>query len=109
MLKYLIIVIHVLLLFLNYMYNEATMYNIRLNYNMTRAEAIEYMNSKAKHNIVADSIPATCIPYVQKYAENLLLVYAQELKEDLCISFNKAMVLAKEINQPLTVLAQWKE
>lgn len=48
------------------------------------------------------------IPRYQKIAESKLINTAQHLKEDLCISFEHALSLAKEMDAPLHKVALWK-
>lgn len=44
----------------------------------------------------------------QKIAENRLLENAHLIKHDLCISFDRAMNLAKEIDRNRVNVSQWK-
>ena len=48
------------------------------------------------------------IPYYQRAAENKLLSNARQLAEELCITFDQAMSLAKNMDKPLTRVALWK-
>ena len=48
------------------------------------------------------------LPYYQKAAENKLLDQARELADDLCISFDQGVRLAKSMNTRLVQIAQWR-
>lgn len=45
----------------------------------------------------------------QHKAENQILVIAQELKEGLCISHDKAVCLAKTMLPTTNIISKWKE
>jgi hypothetical protein len=45
----------------------------------------------------------------QHKAENQILTIAQELKEGLCISHNRAMTLAKTMLPTTNIISKWKE
>jgi hypothetical protein len=52
---------------------------------------------------------ANQVSWYQKRAENIILNLAQELKEGLCISHDKAVSLAREMHPTSTIIAKWKE
>lgn len=59
------------------------------------------INQKVEYHL-AVTIPA------RNWAKNKLMEEAHELQNDLCISFNKALVLAKRMSNNLTSIAKWK-
>ena len=52
---------------------------------------------------------ANQVGWYQRRAENNLLAIAQELKDGLCITHDKAMDLAKRISPANCIISKWKE
>jgi hypothetical protein len=61
-----------------------------------------------KHNSKYKTPPTWQLANQQLKAEHLLLQQANELKDGLCIGFNRSMTLAREINYTLTYVSQRK-
>ena len=49
------------------------------------------------------------VSWYQKKSENNILALAQELKEGLCISHDRAMTLAKTMIPTFHMISKWKE